>query len=62
MSTKMKAKEIYEVVHDSGIIPCADLKQAESKVKNILKSEGFAYIVRSKLDKNNKIIQQWFVG
>jgi hypothetical protein len=62
MSTKMKAREIYEVVHDSGIIPCADLKQAESRVKNILKAEGFAYIVRKKLNKNNKIIQEWFVG
>ena len=62
MSIKMKAREIYEVVHDSGIIPCADLKQAESRVKNILKAEGFAYVVRKKLDKNNKIIQEWFVG
>jgi hypothetical protein len=62
MSTKMKAREIYEVVHDSGIILCADLKQAESRVKNILKAEGFAYVVRKKLDKNNKIIQEWFVG
>lgn len=62
MSKRMKAREIYEVVHDSGIIPCVDLKQAENKAKNILRSEGFAYIVRKKLDKNDKVIGAWFVG
>lgn len=62
MSKRMKAREIYEVVYDSGIIPCVDLNEAERKVKNILKSEGFAYVVRKKLDKNNKVIEAWFVG
>jgi len=62
MSKKMKAKEIYEVVCDSEIIPCIDLKQAEHKARNILKSEGFAYVVRKKLDKNDKILEEWFIG
>lgn len=62
MSKKMKAREIYELVHDSGITPCVDLNEAERKLKNILKSEGFAYVVRKKLDKNDKVIEEWFVG
>lgn len=62
MSRKSNVKEIYELVHNEGITPCIDLNEAEKKWKNIIKSEGFAYIIRKKLDKNNKVLEEWFVG
>jgi hypothetical protein len=57
-----KITEFYEVVCDEGNIKFEDYKKAEEKVKRIIQSESFGYLVRKEVDEDGKILSEFFVG
>jgi hypothetical protein len=57
-----KISEFYEVVCDEGVFKYEDFKKAEEKYKRLLQSESFGYLVRKEVDKNGKVLSEYFVG
>lgn len=63
MSTKIKkTKEKFEVVFNDEVIECKSLQEAENKVKNIIKAEGFGYVKKTILDDKGKVLDEIFCG
>ena len=63
MKVKVKKTiEKYIFVSTEGEIECPTLEAAENKVRNMLKQEGFAYVKKTILDENGKILEELYCG
>lgn len=61
--SRATAKIVYEVIGgEAGSVDCSTLDQAYNKLKNIHKMECEGYIVRKKYNKNDKVIEEYFIG
>jgi len=58
---KIKVTSKYEVVYGEEIFECQTLEEAERKLKSMRSSELECYMVRKEF-KNNKLVEEWYVG
>jgi hypothetical protein len=58
---KIKITCKYEVIYGEEVIECENLEIAERKLKSMRSSELECYMVKKEF-RNNKLVEEWYVG